>query len=79
MDLQDAGCRARFLSPEQVKALLAAVTRLRPELTAFFGCLYYAALRPEEAVALRAGDCDLPADGWGTLTIHTAAPRTPPP
>ncbi len=63
-------------SPEQVRTLLTAVTRLRPDLTAFFGCLYYAALRPEEAVALRANNCHLPADGWGMLTIHAAAPRT---
>jgi len=40
-------------SPAQVRVILAEVSRLRPELTAFFGCLYYAALRPEEAVALR--------------------------
>jgi integrase len=40
-------------SPAQVRAILAQVTRIRPELAAFFGCLYYAALRPEEAVALR--------------------------
>ncbi|MBO0801938.1 MAG: hypothetical protein J2P25_02535 [Nocardiopsaceae bacterium] len=33
-------------------ALLDAVARIRPEITAFFGCLYYAALRPEEAVVL---------------------------
>ena len=33
-------------SPAQVRAILAEVARLRPELTAFFGCLYYAALRP---------------------------------
>lgn len=51
-------------SPEQVQALLASVTRLRPGLTAVFGCLYYAALRPEEAVALCQSDCDLPAHGW---------------
>jgi integrase len=38
-------------SPAQVRAILAEVARLRPELAAFFGCLYYAALRPEEAVA----------------------------
>jgi len=63
-------------SPDQVRALLAAVTLVRPDLTAFFGCLYYAALRPEEAVALRQSDCDLPARGWGMLTIHAAAPRT---
>ena len=31
-----------------------------PELTAFIGCLYYAALRPAEAVALRAGSFVFP-------------------
>ncbi len=36
-----------------MQAILAEVTRIRPELTAFFGCLYYAALRPAEAVALQ--------------------------
>jgi hypothetical protein len=34
-------------------------------LTAFFGCLYYAALRPEEAVALRLPDCHLPGSRSG--------------
>lgn len=63
-------------SPAQVRAVLAQVTRSRPELTAFFACLYYAALRPEEAVALRRGDCVLPARGWGTLILTTACPRT---
>jgi hypothetical protein len=38
-------------SPAQVHAILNAVAAIRPDLTAFFGCLYYAALRPEEAVA----------------------------
>ena len=52
-------------SPEQVSAMLDAVSRTRPELTAFFGCLYYAALRPEEAVALRTSDCHLPTSGVG--------------
>jgi hypothetical protein len=37
-----------------VQPILAEVTRIRPELTAFFGCLYHAALRPAEAVALPA-------------------------
>ena len=56
--------------------LLDAVARTRPELIAFFGCLYYAALRPEEAVALRASDCHLPTSGWGMLRLVSAAPRT---
>ena len=63
-------------SPDQVSALLDAVARTRPELTAFFGCLYYAALRPEEAVALRYADCHLPGSGWGMLRLAAATPRT---
>ena len=63
-------------SPAQVRALLDAVARTQPELTAFFGCLYYAALRPEEAVALRLADCDLPGSGWGMLRLAAATPRT---
>jgi len=63
-------------SPDQVGALLDAVARTRPELAAFFGCLYYAALRPEEAVALRYADCHLPGSGWGMLRLAAAAPRT---
>ena len=63
-------------SPAQAQALLGAVARIRPELAAFFGCLYYAALRPEEAIALRAADCCFPDCGWGMLTLTAACPRT---
>ena len=63
-------------SPAQAEALLAAVVRIRPALAAFFGCLYYGALRPEEAIALRLADCHLPRRGWGILTLTQAAPRT---
>ena len=62
--------------PAQVQAILAEVTRLRPELAAFFGCLYYAALRPAEAVALCTDSCDLPPAGWGQLTLTGSLPRT---
>jgi integrase len=63
-------------SPAQVRAILAQVARIRPELAAFFGCLYYAALRPEEAVALRRDDLVLPARGRGKMVLMTACPRT---
>jgi integrase len=63
-------------SPAEVRAILAQVARLRPELTAFFGCLYYAALRPEEAVALRQADLILPPYGRGKLILTGACPRT---
>ena len=63
-------------NPAQVSALLDMVARIKPEMTAFFGCLYYAALRPEEAVGLRFADCDLPGSGWGMLRLAAAVPRT---
>ena len=63
-------------TPAEVQTVLAEVTRIRPELTAFFGCLYYAALRPAEAVALRATSCALPASGWGQLTLTGSLPRS---
>jgi len=63
-------------SPAQVWAILAHVVRARPELAAFFGCLYYAALRPEEAVALRRDKLLLPAHGRGKIILAAACPRT---
>jgi integrase len=63
-------------SPAQVRAILGAVAVIRPDLTAFFDCLYYAALRPEEAVALRAASLVLPPRGWGKLILTGACPRT---
>ena len=67
---------ATVASPAQVRAILGQVPRIRPDLAAFFGCLYYAALRPEEAVALRRDDLILPARGRGTIILTTACPRT---
>ena len=45
-------------------------------LVAFFGCLYYAALRPSEALALKTADLQLPAtdDEWGQLRISRGNP-----
>ena len=63
-------------TPAEVQAILAEVTMIRPELTAFFGCLYYAALRPAEAVALRASSCIVPSRGWGQLTLTASLPRS---
>ncbi len=68
--------RQTVASPAQVRAILVEVARLRPELTAFFGCLYYAALRPEEAVALRRADLVLAPHGRGKLILTAACPRT---
>ena len=70
-----AGLRSAA-TPAEVEAILGEVTRIRPELTAFFGCLYYAALRPAEAVALRVTSCALPSSGWGQLTLTGSLPRS---
>jgi hypothetical protein len=65
-------------NPTQARALLDAV-RVTPRsgarLVAFFGTLYYAALCPEEAVALRERNLDLPEEGWGWITLEIAAPE----
>jgi hypothetical protein len=41
---------------------------------AFFGCLYYAALRPEEAISLAKHNLSLPKRGWGELHVERAEP-----
>jgi integrase len=55
-------------NPAQVAALLGAVESLgnrADKVTAFFGCLYYAGMRPSEAADLRRDDCTLPTRCWG--------------
>jgi len=49
-----------------------------PRLVALYGCMYYGMLRPSEAVSLLAGECELPAEGWGLLEfreVRSAAGR----
>ncbi|WP_406211117.1 tyrosine-type recombinase/integrase [Streptomyces decoyicus] len=65
--------------PLQAAALLDAVRTQSPRgrrLVAFFGCMYFAAARPAEVIGLRAGDCDLPRRGWGTLLLRETRPRS---
>lgn len=65
--------RRVVVNPKQARSLLAAVRKHSPELEAFFACMYYAALRPAEALHLRRSNCDLPAedasDQWGELLL----------
>lgn len=63
---------------DQARALLDAVRRYGkqgPPLVAFFGCMYYAALRPEEAANLRKENLSLPDSGWGELRLERARPE----
>lgn len=73
------------VNPRQARQLLVAVTyvgyqRRGPfargqRLMALYACMYFAALRPAEAVALRQQDCYLPAAGWGRLTLEKSRPE----
>lgn len=75
--------------------MLAAVRAQEPSgprLVTFFGVMYYAGLRPEEAIGLREDNLKLPprmwngeaqrwedspeSDGWGELEFRNAAPDT---
>jgi integrase len=70
--------RRVVVSPAQARSLLAAVRALSgrgQHLEAFFACLYYAALRPSEAVMLRETDLHLPKKGWGRIDLAASASR----
>jgi integrase len=70
--------RRVVVSPAQARSLLSAVRALSgrgQHLEAFFACLYYAALRPSEAVMLREGDLHLQKKGWGRIDLAASASR----
>lgn len=69
-------------NPHQARDLLDAVSyvggyrRARGRrLVGFFAGMYYAGLRPEEAVAVALPDCRLPTTGWGRLILHRTRPQ----
>ena len=69
------------INSSQARRFLAAVGNQGPRgerLKAFFGCMYYAALRPEEAIDLRREEnlISLPEHGWGELRLTHSQPRS---
>jgi integrase len=85
--------RRSVVNPRQARALLAAVRAQQPSgprLVAFFAVMYYAGLRPEEAVNLHQDNVILPpqvwdearqewqepaeAEDWGELHLRAATP-----
>ncbi|WP_329136631.1 tyrosine-type recombinase/integrase [Streptomyces sp. NBC_01476] len=73
--------RRVVVNPAQARELLVALTYVGRydrasgrRLRAFFGCLYYAAVRPGEALGLRRSDCILPEKGWGRLELAETRP-----
>jgi integrase len=68
------------VNPAQARQLLDAVPKVGRKrglrLKALFGCIYYAALRPEEAADLRLNNCTLPETGWGLIVLERARPQS---
>jgi integrase len=70
--------RRVVVSSAQARKLPAAVrgpSGRGAHLEAFYACLYYAALRPSEAVMLREADLYLPAEGWERIVLAASASR----
>jgi integrase len=65
-------------TPELTAAMLVACSYVGrtqgPRFAAFFGCMYYAMMRPSEVAALTEEGCHLPETGWGHLTFADASP-----
>jgi integrase len=71
--------RRVVVNRDQADRLLVAVGqqgKSGARLVAFFGLMYYAALRPGEAANLPESALQLPADGWGELFLPGSAPTT---
>ncbi|MFJ6837602.1 tyrosine-type recombinase/integrase [Streptomyces sp. NPDC091209] len=69
------------VNPQQVLSLLHAVSyvggyrRARGRrLVGLFACMYFAGLRPAEAIGLAEADLTLPEQGWGTALLHRTRP-----
>lgn len=66
------------VNPIQGRMLIQAVEHVGkpgPPLVAFFGCMYYAALRPEEVCGLKKENLSLPEKGFGTIYVERARPE----
>ncbi|MFD6793295.1 MULTISPECIES: tyrosine-type recombinase/integrase [Prauserella salsuginis group] len=66
------------VNPVQARTLINAageVNSTGKKLMAFFALLYYAGLRPEEAVNLKKQNLSMPASGWGELRIEDSRPE----
>ncbi|GAA0970291.1 tyrosine-type recombinase/integrase [Acrocarpospora macrocephala] len=72
--------RRIVVNPRQARELLTAVTYVGRldrgrHLRAFFASLYFAGLRPAEALDLRIQNCYLPDEGWGRLLLAKSKPQ----
>jgi integrase len=62
------------LVADMIKACGAIGRRQGPRFQAFYGCMFYAMMRPSEVAALTRDGCHLPGSGWGHLIFADASP-----
>ena len=64
--------------PDLVADMLAVTSyigrRQGARFVAFYGCMFYAMMRPSEVIALTRDGCHLPAEGWGRLIFADTSP-----
>jgi integrase len=65
-------------SPALVASMIQACgtigKRQGPRFRAFYGCMFYALMRPSEVAALTREACHLPETGWGHLIFADSSP-----
>jgi integrase len=65
-------------SPELIAIMLTYASyvgrRQGPRFVAFFGCMFYAMMRPAEVTSLTEDGCHLPESGWGRLVFSDSSP-----
>lgn len=71
-----------MVNPRQAREFLVALSYIGGRdrdrgrrLIAMFACMYYAALRPAEALNLRDADCERPGTGWGRIHLSETTPE----
>jgi hypothetical protein len=62
------------LVAEMLHACATIGKRQGPRFVAFYGCMFYALMRPSEVAALTREACYLPESGWGHLIFADASP-----
>jgi integrase len=72
--LREVDARA-VVNPVQARTLLLAVHTISRRIEAFFALMYFAGLRPEEAVNVRKANLSLPKAGWGEIRLERAVPE----
>ena len=65
-------------SPELIATMLTYASyvgrRQGPRFVAFYGCMFYAMMRPAEVTSLTEDGCHLPETGWGRLVFSDSSP-----